>query len=87
MLITGVYLTLNGSYIPNHGYVVIDDIGGTGDTALICNTNRIANFPNYHGPNSGGDWIAPDGTIVGNLDTDDVPGFERDRRPMHRRRK
>ena len=78
-----MYLTLKGDYIPNHGYVVISDIGSTDDdsddTALICNTNRINNF---HGPNSGGDWHAPDGTIVGNQGSDDVPGFDRNRGPM-----
>ena len=53
-------------------------------TALICNTNRIANitFSNGQQNNSGGNWFAPDGTRVGNLGSDDVPGFERDRRPM-----
>ena len=77
-----MYLTLNGDYIPNHGYVVISDIGSTDDTALICNTNGINNIPNPNGPNSGGDWHAPDGTIVGDLGTDDVPGFDRNRGPM-----
>ena len=79
-----VYLTLNGTFIPNHGYVVISDIG---NTALICNTNRIADFTvNLSGNrtrfHSGGDWHAPNGTIVGDLDESTVPGFERDRRPM-----
>ena len=85
-----MYITLNGVYIPNHGYVMISDIGSTGGdtggTALICNTNRIANFTisirSGQRNHSGGDWHASDGTIVGDLGTDDVPGFERDRRPM-----
>ena len=84
-----MYLTLNGGYIPNHGYVMISDIGGTDDTALICHTNRINDIPSPNGPNSGGDWFAPDGTQVGNLHTDDVPGFDRNKGPMvvrlHRR--
>ena len=86
----GVYITLNGVYIPNHGYVMISDIGSTGGdtggTALICNTNHIANFTTPRGGryHSGGDWHAPDGTRVGNLHVaiPNVPGFERDRRPM-----
>ena len=89
-----MYLTLNGTFIPNHGYLVISDIGSTGGTALICNTNRIANISvslsgggkRFH---SGGDWHAPNGTVVGDLGSDDVPGFERNRGPMvvrlHRR--
>ena len=86
-----MYLTLKGDYIPNHGYVMISDIGSTDDdsddTALICNTNRIANFTvslsggqkRFH---SGRDWHAPNGNIVGDPDESTVPGFERDRRPM-----
>ena len=80
-----VSLSLNGDFIPNHGYVVISDIGSTDDTAFICNTNRFGNRTTYPGStyfHSGGDWFAPDGTTVGNIGTDDVPGFERNRRPM-----
>ena len=81
--IPGVSLTLNGYFIPNHGYVVIGDIGFTDGTALICHTNRIASIPTSGGRfHSGGDWFAPDGTKVGNRDSNDVPGFGRDRRPM-----
>ena len=71
-----VYLTLNGDYIPNHGYVMISDIGSTDGTALICNTNNVT----AHVPN--GDWFAPDGTIVSDLGNGDIPGFERNRGPM-----
>ena len=81
----GVYLTLKSDYIPNHGYVMISDIGSTDDTALICNTNRFGNRTTTPGStyfHSGGDWFAPDETTVGNRDTDDVPGFVRNRRPM-----
>ena len=67
---------------------MISDIGSSDDdnvgTALICHTNRIANF-SIHGGwryHSGGDWHAPDGTIVGDLGESTVTGFERDRRPM-----
>ena len=72
---TGVYLSLNNSYIPNHGYVVISDIGTSNDGALPCNTNRI---PDSGSPHSGGDWYAPDGTRV---HLNDVPGFGRNRGP------
>ena len=54
----------------------ISDIGSTDETALLCITNRPRS------PNSGGDWFAPDGTIVGSLVSGDVPGFERSRGPM-----
>ena len=66
-----VYLSLNGSIIPNHGYVEISD-----DTALLCITNRP---PPTGSGNSRGDWFAPDGTRVGG---GAVPGVRRNRDPM-----
>ena len=72
--ITGVFFSLHGDIIPNHGYVVISDIGSTDDTALICSTNREPN-----GSHSGGNWFIPNGTRV---NANDVPGFRRNRAPM-----
>ena len=75
---TGVYLSLNGRVISNHGYVVISDIGTAGDdTALLCITNRP---PPTDGGNSGGDWFAPGGTRVGAGAA--VLGVRRNRGPM-----
>ena len=74
---TGVYLRLNDDIIPNHGYVMISDIGSTDDTALICHTNRPATLANN--ADSGGDWFAPDETRVTGIA---VPGFRRNRGPM-----
>ena len=75
--IVDVYLSLRGDIIPNHGYVMISDIGSTVITALICHTNRP---PPYDGrDHSGGEWLAPDGIIVYQ---DDVPGFAKNRDPM-----
>ena len=75
--IAGVYLSLRGDIIPNHGYVMISDIGYTVITALLCHTNRS---PPYDGrDHSGGEWLAPDGIIVYQ---DDVPGFAKNRDPM-----
>ena len=37
--LTDVYLSLDGTVIPNHGYVEISDIGSTDDFALLCHTN------------------------------------------------
>ena len=77
VLLTDVYLSLDGTVIPNHGYVEISDIGSTtDDSALLCHTN----FPPPPGSaSSGGDWFAPDGT---NIPSSDVPGFARNRGPM-----
>ena len=74
---TGIYVSLDDRVIPNHGYVVISDIGSTDDTALICHTNRPATLNNN--ADSGGDWFAPDETRV---DATAVPGFRRNRGPM-----
>ena len=62
VLLTDVYLSLDGTVIPNHGYVEISDIGSTDDSALLCHTN---NPPPPGSTNSGGDWWAPDGNRVG----------------------
>ena len=74
----GVFLSLNDDIIPNHGYVVIWDIGSTDDTALICHTNRP---PPNNTANSGGNWFAPDNGRVGEPGIV-VPGFRRNRGPM-----
>ena len=71
-----VYLSLNGDIFPNHGYVMISDIGSTDNTALLCHTNRLAT---ESGGNSGGNWYAPDETRVAGTA---VPGFKRNRDPM-----
>ena len=61
-LFIGVYLSLSGKIIPNHGYVNISDIGSTTDTALLCYTNLP---PPPGEADSGGDWFAPDGMVLG----------------------
>ena len=75
VLLTDVYLSLDGTVIPNHGYVEISDIGSTDDSALLCHTN----VPPPPGSYSGGDWLAPDGTRVFGTD---VPGVTRNRGAM-----
>ena len=59
------YLSLRGDIIPNHGYVVISDIGSTDADALICHTDRPASNGNA---DPEGYWFAPDGDH-------NVPGF------------
>ena len=77
-----VYLSLDGVVIPNHGYVLINDIDfdGTG-TPLLCNTNRP---PPNGASNSGGDWISPTDVTLDTLyyNSDDVSGLGRNRGPM-----
>ena len=60
--------------IPINGSMIINDIGSTDYTALMCN--------GVIKPNSGGDWYGPSGTRVGGMGSDDVPGFVRTRGPM-----
>ena len=77
VLFSDVYLSMNGSIISNHGYVVIGDIGTVGDdTALLCHTNRPPE--SFH---SRGNWFGPDGTTV-LYGFPGVPGFRRNRGPM-----
>ena len=76
---SGVYLSLNDDIIPNHGYVMISDIGSTDNTALLCITNRDAPSGSS---NSGGDWFAPDGVTVGVVASTTVPGFGRNKGDM-----
>ena len=73
-----MYLSLKEQIIPNHGYVVIDDIGSNDPTALLCNTDRGSDSIG----DSGGDWFTPDGTAVGNINNKNVPGFVRNRCSM-----
>ena len=75
-----VYLSLNGSIIPNNGYVIISDIGTANDaTALLCHTNHPADITNRHGiMHSGGHWFRPNGE---NFPPSSV-GFRRGRGPM-----
>ena len=73
-----MYLSLNGDNFPNHGYVVISDIGTTDDdTALLCNTNRIPTGS----ANSGGNWFVPDGSVVVSNNNVGTADFGRTRDP------
>ena len=71
-----MYLSLHGVIIPDHGYVVISDIGSTNYAAILCHTNHP---PPPGSANSGGEWFAPNGTRVGSVGTTDVLGFWRNR--------
>ena len=77
-----VYLSLNGVVIPNHGYVIISDIGSVGDdTALLCHTNHPADMINGIGiMHSEGQWFRPDQSEV--LPFPSSEGFRRNRGPM-----
>ena len=79
-----VYLSLNDVFIPDHGYVVIDDISMsdevTDPTPLLCHTNRPP--PTETPANSGGNWISPSDVTVGGFNSGVVPGFGRNRGPM-----
>ena len=64
-----VFLSLKGAVIPDRGYVDINDIGFTDDTALLCVTN-------YLGIPTSGNWFAPNTARV------NVPGVTRNRGSM-----
>ena len=71
---TGVYLSLRNKLIPNNSYAIMNDIGSTDDTALVCYTS--VRSPSVFG----GDWFAPNGERVGGgKGPSEVPGFVRNR--------
>ena len=72
----GVFLKLRSDIIPNHGYVVIGDIGfsGTDDDSLLCITDGVANADDALG-----NWFAPDRDRVRFIR---VPGVTRNRGDM-----
>ena len=45
----------------------------------VCSPVAFANVPISDGRrlHSGGDWHAPDGTVIGDIGIDDVPGFQK----------
>ena len=74
---SGVFLRLRGDIIPNHGYVVISDIGSsywTDTDSLLCITDGDA-----YGDGALGNWFAPNGDRV---KEEDVPGVSRTRGAM-----
>ena len=74
----GVHLSLRNKLIPNNNYVVMDDIGSSDDTALLCHTNEPAARLIL------GDWLdSNENKVVNDSDSKpgDVPGFKRSRGP------
>ena len=73
-----MFLKLGSEVIPNHGHVVISDIGTsmTDIDSLLCITDGVANTGDM---NTEGNWFAPDGTRVNLLD---VPGVRRNKDDM-----
>ena len=57
-----MYLSLGDRIIPNHGYVVISDIGNTFYNSLLCHTNS---YQLYY---PDGDWFSP-------TNSTDIEGF------------
>ena len=90
----GVRLMLSGTVTPNHGYLLLKNIG-EGSKALLCITNNTACCSRAQVPGGGilGDWYYPNGTLVPNLLINNQSlqwDFYRNRGPsvvrMHRRR-
>ena len=77
-----VYLSLDSVVIPKHGYVIISDIGTTGDnTALLCHTNHPPDILGGGGSmHSGGAWFRQDRTEV--MSGASSVGFRRNRGSM-----
>ena len=54
---------MNGAITPNHGFVLLNNIGG-GDASLLCLTNRPACCRSPYAENGRGNWFFPNGTRV-----------------------
>ena len=82
-------LVLNGTVIPNHGLVLLEDIGESDAQSLLCLTNRTDCCRPPQSPGSEiGNWFFPNGSHV--LSMGDEWDFYANRGPsvvrMHRRR-
>ena len=67
LLPTGVVVVLNGAIIPNHGFVLLDNIGESSNS-LRCLTNNTACCGRAQSPYMDilGDWYYPNDTVVAN---------------------
>ena len=80
---------MNGAVIPNHGFVLLDNIGESSNS-VVCMTDNTACCARAQVPGQGilGNWYYPSGIVVRNFG--DLDDFYRNRGPsvvrMHRRR-
>ena len=65
MLLTGT-LVLNGAIIPNHGFVLLDNVGEYRES-LLCLTDLPACCQRPHSTAALGDWFYPNATAVPNM--------------------
>ena len=82
-------LVFNGTVIPNHGLVLLEDIGESDAQSLLCLTNRTDCCRPPQNPGGEiGNWFFPNGSQV--LNSGDGWDFYTNRGPsvvrMHRRR-
>ena len=82
-------LVLSGTVIPNHGLILLEDIGDSDAQSLLCLTNRTDCCQPPHSPGGEiGNWFFPNRSQV--LGIDDGWNFYTNRGPsvvrMHRRR-
>ena len=57
---------MNGAIIPNHGFVLLDNIGESHES-LLCLTNLTACCRTPHSTAALGDWFYPNATAVPNM--------------------
>ena len=65
LLLTGV-VVLNGAIIPNHGFVLLDNIGESRES-LLCLTDLPACCRTPYSSTALGDWFYPNETAVPNM--------------------
>ena len=70
MIDMSVYLSFNGTTLPNNSYITVDMIGTQHNNALICHTNHdeCCHQRQTVGDYSLGEWRYPNGSIVHYID-------------------
>ena len=83
-MVDAVYLSFNGTALPNNTYIAVDTMGRMDNNLLICHTNNrncchiFRTVEDY----SLGEWRYPNGSIIRFIDfccTDDYPTFGQNR--------
>ena len=57
---------MNGAVIPNHGFILLDNIGESSNSLLCLTDNRMCCGRPQSGGDILGDWYYPNGTGVAN---------------------
>lgn len=69
MATTAVYLAIGGENLPNHAYVLLNQLGNSTDSALVCKTDTSTT-------DSNGNWFDPLGAAIANNSNESLYSIE-----------